>query len=33
MAVGVPILPRGRKTPSQKKEWQKLVIEKEKQFL
>ena len=33
IAVGVPILPRGRKTPSQKKEWQKLVIEKEKQFL
>ena len=32
-AVGIPILPRGRKTPSQKKEWQKLVIEKEKQIL
>ena len=33
MAVGVSILPRGRKTPAQKKEWQKIVIEKEKQFL
>ena len=32
-AVGVSILPRGRKTPAQKKEWQKLVIEKEKQLL
>ena len=32
-AVGIPILPRGRKTPAQKKEWQKLVIEKEKQLL
>ena len=32
-AVGVSILPRGRKTPAQKKEWQKIVIEKEKQFL
>lgn len=31
MAVGIPILPRGRKTPSQKKEWQKLVIAKEKE--
>ena len=33
IAVGVPILPKGRKTPSQKQEWQKLVIQKEKELL
>jgi len=32
-AVGVKLLPRGRKTPAQKKAWQNMVIEKEKQIL
>ena len=31
--VGIKLLPRGRKTPAQKKAWQNLVIEKEKQIL
>jgi len=32
-AVGIALLPKGRKTPAQKEAWQKLVIEKEKQIL
>ena len=32
-AVDVPLLPKGRKTPAQKKAWQNLVIDKEKQIL
>lgn len=32
-AVGIALLPKGRKTPAQKEAWQNLVIEKEKQIL
>jgi len=32
-AVGVKLLPQGRKTPAQKKAWQNMVVKKEKEFL
>lgn len=32
-AVGIALLPKGRKTPAQKEAWQNLVVEKEKQIL
>ena len=33
IAAGVQLLPRGRKTPAQKKAWQELVVKKEKELL